>query len=327
MGLRCSLLGHDYGESTTEREREEQGGEVVVEVRDLRICARCGAEKVLSENTEVRTLEAGVERGDTDAAVSDQPPEADTEQSSLEATEGYIEEVDETTDVAGAAGADETAGSTGTPAEHAPSAEEDDAVIIEDEPDQERDRGQWPDEAQQEALTDTVDETDAEPSPWPEHEGEDEGFDAKPSAGDDAGVEFGGSLTPEAAEPGEADDEGYVEAPPSEPDPSGGGSTDGTTSADSFKQRGSPPPSQPSRGEAAATSTGEAGGERSGEPAVGDTGFTSAGPVNPPTGSTDDVDTVLVCPECGFERTAARASLRAGDICPECRRGYLAERR
>ncbi|WP_423985358.1 DUF7093 family protein, partial [Haladaptatus sp.] len=28
MGLRCSLLGHDYGESEIEREREEQGNEV-----------------------------------------------------------------------------------------------------------------------------------------------------------------------------------------------------------------------------------------------------------------------------------------------------------
>jgi len=36
MGLRCSLLGHDYGESFVERDREERGNEVVVTERELR---------------------------------------------------------------------------------------------------------------------------------------------------------------------------------------------------------------------------------------------------------------------------------------------------
>ena len=44
MGLRCSLLGHDYGDSFVERDREERGNEVVVTERELKECARCGAE-------------------------------------------------------------------------------------------------------------------------------------------------------------------------------------------------------------------------------------------------------------------------------------------
>ncbi|MFB6152764.1 MAG: hypothetical protein ABEJ27_00785 [Halodesulfurarchaeum sp.] len=57
MGLRCSLLGHDFGDSITEREREERGQEVVTTVREVRECRRCGTEQVVSENTEVRRVE------------------------------------------------------------------------------------------------------------------------------------------------------------------------------------------------------------------------------------------------------------------------------
>jgi hypothetical protein len=34
MGLRC-LLGHDYGETEIEREREEDGDEMVVTIREV----------------------------------------------------------------------------------------------------------------------------------------------------------------------------------------------------------------------------------------------------------------------------------------------------
>lgn len=37
-------------------------------------------------------------------------------------------------------------------------------------------------------------------------------------------------------------------------------------------------------------------------------------------------DVVLVCPSCGFSQEAIGTSHRSGDICPECKRGYLAER-
>ncbi|MFU8869901.1 hypothetical protein, partial [Natronococcus sp.] len=56
MVLRCSLLGHDYGDVDVEREREERGSEVVVTVREYEECARCGDKHVISENTEVRSI-------------------------------------------------------------------------------------------------------------------------------------------------------------------------------------------------------------------------------------------------------------------------------
>lgn len=71
----------------------------------------------------------------------------------------------------------------------------DDGVILEDEP-EERQRGAWP------AADETAEpeEAEGEPAPWPEVEGEDEGFAAE--TGDDRpleGVEFSTGLTPEAA--------------------------------------------------------------------------------------------------------------------------------
>jgi CRISPR/Cas system-associated protein Cas10 (large subunit of type III CRISPR-Cas system) len=32
------------------------------------------------------------------------------------------------------------------------------------------------------------------------------------------------------------------------------------------------------------------------------------------------------CPECGLTRDVGNSSMRAGDICPECRKGYITER-
>lgn len=37
-------------------------------------------------------------------------------------------------------------------------------------------------------------------------------------------------------------------------------------------------------------------------------------------------DMEYVCPECEWSRDAKRSSLRPGDVCPECRTGYLEER-
>ena len=53
MGLTCQLLGHQFGEPTTERMREERGGEMVTTEREVRVCARCGDRLVISQNTEV----------------------------------------------------------------------------------------------------------------------------------------------------------------------------------------------------------------------------------------------------------------------------------
>ncbi|AEN04664.1 hypothetical protein Halar_0897 [halophilic archaeon DL31] len=88
MGLRC-LLGHDFGEPETERERNEEGNEVVVSVREVKTCRRCGETQVVSENKEIKSIdqlresvtgdspapdtEAGVGMGEPDGFGSEEP--------------------------------------------------------------------------------------------------------------------------------------------------------------------------------------------------------------------------------------------------------------
>lgn len=260
MGLRCSLTGHDFGPPETERDREERGDEVVITIRELQVCTRCGAEQVTSESTEVRPVRPAPDSV-TDSDEDTQPAEPPDP----------------------------------TPVEEPPADEEptepdveDDAVILEDEDEEHPDRapGQWPDADDTRMSEDTptagepVEEDDAgaadttsEPAPedaesaaddseppaeregtegWPDPgRGDDEGFDAtSPQAGDSP--------------------EGYVEAPEDGPD----------------------------------------------------TGFVSP---SEETVSVEEADAVFVCPSCDFQEPVAGSSLRSGDICPACKKGYLTE--
>ncbi|WP_458207100.1 DUF7093 family protein [Haladaptatus sp. NG-SE-30] len=266
MGLRCSLLGHDYGESEIEREREEQGNEVVVTVREFQECARCGDQQVVSENKEVTALE---EPEPTPEPIESREPDE------REPTPEPVEQQEP-----------EPVGFNDDSFEPPESAEEDDGIILEDDDDDEdaanREHGEWPD------PDDTnVDDTARGSTEWPDTGKEDEGFSAEPGDGGEADVSFGGSLTPESAP--EVDDETeYVEAEPQE-------------------------------------ETGFVRTTRS-EPQT-DTGFTRAREApSPDQASHSNPSAELVCPECGQLSEAAGSSLRAGDICPECRRGYLSER-
>jgi hypothetical protein len=74
MGLRC-LLGHDFGVPEVERERETDGNEVVVTVREVKTCRRCGERQIVSENKEVTTVERAVVA--EAAGGSDGPDRAD----------------------------------------------------------------------------------------------------------------------------------------------------------------------------------------------------------------------------------------------------------
>jgi hypothetical protein len=58
MSLKCSLLGHVYGDTEVRRERKEDGSELVETVREVKVCERCGETLVVSETTEVTTVEA-----------------------------------------------------------------------------------------------------------------------------------------------------------------------------------------------------------------------------------------------------------------------------
>jgi hypothetical protein len=388
MGLRC-LLGHDFGEPELQREREEDGNEVVTTVSEVKTCARCGETQIVSENTEVTTMEqltdeataagAGSEGsgGATDGATADAAgssatvdtadPEGatadtaapdgrvdddtvgaatatetdgddaviigdalETDEDSAEDTaadEGDEEsaEGDDSTDStatpedegaelleAGPADAEGDAGGLGggeayteypeadaadpdPPVADEEHAETDDGVILDETTDagDDRERGAWP-------AVDEDETPGAEPTPWPEQEGTDEGFSAEIGDGDgNGGVEFGGGLTPEAADPAEPDDDAeYVEAP--------------------------------NHGSAGSAGVGGAGDNG----ATGDAGEVAASEgigitrgESPDLGpSTSDVTTEYYCPECEMTRAADGSSMRAGDICPECKRGYVTER-
>ncbi|ELZ51757.1 hypothetical protein C464_00129 [Halorubrum coriense DSM 10284] len=365
MGLRC-LLGHDFGEPELRREREEEGDEVVTTVREVKTCARCGETQIVSENTEVTTMEqladeaaanaggrndagAAATPADRDAAGSaegpatpgassravgaddatpaddgltldeepgagsddaviiddgaaddatgatdagpspnevEEEPESPEQSSAASEADSAAGPGDEDAELLGAGGestGDRSAASD-APAESAASdetdAESDDGVILDDEEEAatgDRERGAWP----------SVDEADAAGdgrAAWPDHGGEDEGFSAEIGESGEAGVEFGGGLTPEAAErrEGEPEETEYVEAPDD--------------------------------GETVAFDAGE-----------DETGITRGESPDLDTTGTDE-PTEYYCPECGMVRAADGSSMRAGDICPECKRGYVDER-
>ncbi|ELZ40156.1 hypothetical protein C471_08300 [Halorubrum saccharovorum DSM 1137] len=381
MGLRC-LLGHNFGEPELRREREEDGSEVVTTVTEVKTCARCGETQVVSENTEVTTMEQltdeataagrdttadpapasdgpagpdGVETGvdsgtagtgtaglggdtDTDDAViiDDDATGGSVEPNTADAATAGAERSDPSDPAASTAGAEadveadaaaegggaeliddgqsgagegpesgDEGAESGLERDEGEYAAYPEAETTETEaetlPDEERaetddgvildEEGESADDRERGAWPD-VDESEegaGATTPWPEHGGEDEGFSAEIGEGDAGDVEFGGGLTPETAD-SSADDEDaeYVEAP--------------------------------------AQSAGEASGAAgAGGTADEGVGITRGESPDLET-SSSEVTTEYYCPECEMTRSADGNSMRAGDICPECKRGYVDER-
>ncbi|MEF8779709.1 MAG: hypothetical protein V5A46_03390 [Haloferacaceae archaeon] len=403
MGLRC-LFGHDFTEPELERERETSGGEVVITVREVKTCRRCGETQVVSENKEVTSVEqlaetaraveeerdsrtAETERApgesiepdaepaatepDAEAAPTDgETPPAEAGATTAEPDESEEPDADPDAEVLSAASsaapdAEATDGETGEPADgsvggDAPEsdlpveeAEEtgdageaetdaasDDGVILEDDAptDPNRERGAWPDagDTRQEGAAGPAAESDgAEASdgsdgaaePWPDQRGEDEGYDAEPGGGTPEGVSFEDGLTPEAAaDPSPEDDEGveFIEGTADAPT-SGGGWPDPTDAAEetapSTGPGGETPPDAGDAVDAAETDAAEADTDAD----AAEAGFTRVDDAIE-GGEETPFDTEFFCPECGYAAPTDDSSMRAGDICPECRRGYIAER-
>ncbi len=176
MSLKCSVFGHRFGEAEVTREREEEGSEVVITIRETERCQRCGETRVVSTNREVTTLETPSDivgdeddgpAGDdpaTEASATDDPatdaaeapspstevPDAGPEPAAAEDAE-LIEEAE---GAGGGAHAGEPESDAWTGGQSAtetrdPSAE--DAVILdEDQPDEsERAPGEWPEEEEE----------------------------------------------------------------------------------------------------------------------------------------------------------------------------------
>jgi ssDNA-binding Zn-finger/Zn-ribbon topoisomerase 1 len=240
MAIKCSLLGHKFGDPEVEREREEQGSEVVTTIREVETCSRCGTDRVVSENKEVTTLE-----------TPDDVP-VDTESSAEGPSPGV--------------------GTDG------PAGEGDDAEVMDDTEDEET-----PDTADAEADDAEVVEDDA-PAAGPDiadaEEDAEEAYEPPESPEEDDGV---------ILEDDTEDDEGVDRSPgewPEEP-------------ADEDTSEWEPETEEEA--------------EVDPDPEVETAG---SGSVTVPDGS-------FHCPECGFSEPVEASSLRAGDSCPECHRGYL----
>ncbi|KAB1192540.1 hypothetical protein GJR96_03435 [Haloferax sp. MBLA0076] len=320
MGLTCRLLGHSYGDPETEREREERGDEVVVSIRELQVCSRCGHEQVISENKEVTAIrtpeEVGMTEGEVETAAAgfepanpkpgtseasgpdaeaEAPSETDTAPDIETAPDPETEAVADAQSTPDHPAVDETVEADEAPEEAEPPVT-DDAIILDDEHDDEaqRDRTQWPDEVSD------VDTDESAPAPAPD--GDDAEFIDADAEADTAGDapkptrEHG--AWPEA--PGE--DEGW-DAKPDDGEPAsvsfGGGLTP--------EVNGSVNPA--SNGEYVEADDADE--------------FVRAEETNL---EAPDQAIEYYCPNCGHSRAASASSMRAGDICPECKKGYIAER-
>ena len=303
MGLRC-ILGHDFGETQTEREREERGDEVVETVTEVRECSRCGQREVVSESTEVTPLDTAAggtgTSGDTTDAAGPAPGGAGADRPASTGRSG--------------ATTDPETGHDPTPSDPAE-----------------------PTDAVPESDVDVVIDEESEPDPEPEDDAEIIDAEAEPDvSGGDAGD--GGDRDPRAwpdadhTHPAEADGErvGTDEWP--DHDGRGGsvGADDGASVA---------------MGE---TIEREPSVDRAGTAPEEDVEFVDADddPTPETANGTSDVieptETVdpevdlsaparetereYFCPDCGHAETVGASSMRKGDICPDCLRGYIDER-
>ena len=317
MGLTCSLLGHEYGEPETEREREERGDEVVEYVRTVEYCDRCGRERIVSESTEVRSvrqappsvadddgaaekrdedgLAAAFERVENEGSTSGEPAQVSEPAEFVDAAASAV---------AGTSTASDEGGSTASGdadaamADAGDSPTDDDAEFITDD----GDGPAGPTTSSEAAVDDVTDEAGA--------------------VDDTAGADTAGDA---AAWPATNDDESANDAvAPGEEAPTDDAvilTDDGDDERERERERGAWPSSDDTR-ETERTTTAETDDGDESERAAR-TGIASAGPIE--GASERERRGELVCPECGKRTGASGSSLRAGDICPDCHRGYLAE--
>ena len=291
MGIRC-LFGHDFGGREVERDRREDGDEVVVAYRTVETCERCGSRRVVSENKEIKPIRSVGDAAERDPAT----PETGVEPSSGEPTSPETgeartapAETDEATPESVAA---PVGGGTAD-------ASEDAAIIIDDAPSgpgnggTERPAGGGATDATD--ATDTGGSAESQPSDLnaavasePETELLDGSADGAP--GDETSAD-----DPDAWPEAGADD-GFDADSPTAGGPSVSTDPDGSPvpwpERDGIEQ------------------------DRNGTKFVRPESETPA----------PDAATEFHCPNCRATRPSSASSLRSGDVCPECRKGYLAER-
>mgnify|MGYP005853226585 CR=1 FL=1 len=311
MGLRC-LLGCDWGEPEIEREREERGDEVIITVNEVKTCSRCGKQQLVSENTEVTSLDQLTETA-ADNSVAESPAAdnsvaepttadesatpaatagqtADTavgEDVTIDATDpetddGEVLTDDDPADLGTAAPdtmtVDDVEAAAAEPVDSADSTATDDSTVSAADDDGVILSDEPHDPADAETL-------DRNPGEWPEYDAD----ETPPEDGDQAWPDP------------ETEDEGFSAEEPTDPPEDmtfGGGFTPEITDTEKSM----------ADDDDQLTFTRDEETTVEFEPTV------------------DDIKTEFHCPECGLARKAGNSSMRAGDICPECKRGYISER-
>jgi hypothetical protein len=212
MSLKCSIFGCRWGDTEVEREREEDGSEVIITIRETETCSRCGDVRVVSENKEVTTLETAADivaddladdspeqsTGATPSGAADEPAPAGEEPAPEEATGGEPATTIPDAESDAVVTADDAAPTGGDPPEDV-----DDAVILDDGKDDPGETASRP-EPEQPAETGQV-----------EQGGGDEGWDAsEPAVEQDQGAEIVGEPETDAdEESGERDHGEWPEEP------------------------------------------------------------------------------------------------------------------
>ncbi|MCU4926172.1 hypothetical protein OB905_09280 [Halobacteria archaeon AArc-dxtr1] len=301
MVLRCSLLGHEYGEPHVDRDREERGSEVVVTVQEYEECSRCGDRHVISENTEVTRL-----------ATADAESDADTADGGAD-TAG----VEDGAPDAVADGSDAVTETERPPSTPDPSDAVDDETLASADDPPAREHGEWPDSSDVGPPVGA----DADPAAWPDDDGDD-GTEADP-AGEELSFSEPAEVSAADAD-GPEEDDGIIleDSSGSSGAPAGSGidaaaSDDADATPDDIVDASETPPAADR--DAPLSNADE-------DASI--TGIESAGAAPAPGqgGPADGVATEFFCPRCEFRADGDRGSLRTGDICPDCRKGYLSER-
>jgi len=295
MSLKCSIFGHTYGDTEIDREREEDGSEVVITIRETETCQRCGETRVVSENKEVTTLETAADIVSDDLDESDEVPRGETGDEQMQADDSSWGESPGTvsageTTIPDAEGGTPSSGSSGVEQSVPTDASEDDAIILDDEDDEDdRAPGEWPDEP---------DDTDDE-----------ESADGADKSDGESGGDEELDLPDEDAELIDADEHQSEESPHRDE------TVDLSDEAESATDTDDQPVAEwPDEDDDCAPST------------TGESPEDDSPDVEPPGTAVTVPEGEFYCPECEFTTPVESSSLRAGDFCPKCHRGALEHR-
>ncbi|MEF8851896.1 MAG: hypothetical protein V5A28_05695 [Haloarculaceae archaeon] len=307
MSLKCSILGHRFDETAVERDREEDGSEVVTTITELETCSRCGETRVVSENKEVTTMEtpADVDAGTGDAAAGT-PDDGTSDADAAEDDAAVVE----SGDAAGGSEESGVAASTGDPGGEPGTGnaiEGDDAEIL--------DSGSGADDSETDAQSRTRESPESTPVPDAEA-GEAGPADAGDGETDDAVIIDGD--TGDERDPGE-----WPETDAGESVAGGGESTRARESPESTAADGDDAPDWPEEDDASADPVIDEWPEET----TRDAPDPEEGPPLEPSASptTTVPEGMYRCSECGFTTEVESSSLRAGDFCPGCHRGTLVQ--